>query len=96
MPATGEWEQVRKQLRIYKLLDRKIEQDLVMAITIVVKLIRQSPRMFSEGPTNLDYTNPSTGEERRSDGINAKTLRSKLAAQARARARAIADQAAVE
>jgi hypothetical protein len=40
MPADGWWKEVRTQLRNYKLLDRKQEQDLVMGLAIIAKLLR--------------------------------------------------------
>lgn len=43
LPAAGTWGEVRRQLRGYKLNDRKIEQDAVMALAVAVKLLRQTP-----------------------------------------------------
>jgi hypothetical protein len=40
MPSEGWWREVRNQLRNYKLLDRKQEQDLVMGLAIIAKLLR--------------------------------------------------------
>ena len=79
MPATGFWSEVRKQLRKYKLADRKLEQDLVMCLAIVVKLLRQSPVQVRQTPTKLDMTQGwvPDEEERVNDGINSRSLRSK-------------------
>lgn len=43
LPAEGIWLQVRKQLLGYKLEDRGIEQDAVMALVCAVWLIRRAP-----------------------------------------------------
>lgn len=43
LPKTGVWLQVRKQLLGYKLEDRKIEQDAVMALVCAVYLLRRTP-----------------------------------------------------
>jgi predicted RNase H-like nuclease len=51
LPAQGAWAQVRKQLLQYKLDDRKIEQDAVMALVCAVYLLRRTPvdgRMSTE------------------------------------------------
>lgn len=55
MPSGGYWEEVRKQCHNYKLLDRKIEQDLVMALAIIAKLFRSAPRSADEPPSLFDY-----------------------------------------
>ena len=44
MPTEGDWKEVSKQLTNYKLLDRKVEQDLVMGLAIIVKILRMAPR----------------------------------------------------
>jgi hypothetical protein len=43
LPASGNWAEMRKQCLNYKLADRKMEQDLVMCLAIVVKLSRSLP-----------------------------------------------------
>lgn len=43
LPAEGIWKQVRKQLLAYKLEDRAIEQDAVMALVCAVYLVRRVP-----------------------------------------------------
>ncbi len=51
LPKDGAWAQVRKQLLNYKLDDRKIEQDAVMALVCAVHLLRRTPvdgRMSTE------------------------------------------------
>jgi hypothetical protein len=43
LPREGVWLQVRKQLLGYRLEDRKIEQDAVMALCCAVYLVRRTP-----------------------------------------------------
>jgi len=43
LPASGFWADVQRQCLNYKLADRKIEQDLVMCLAIIVKLARSLP-----------------------------------------------------
>ncbi len=43
LPAGGYWAEVQKQCLNYKLADRKLEQDLVMCLAIIVKLGRALP-----------------------------------------------------
>lgn len=43
LPASGYWAEVQKQCLNYKLADRKLEQDLVMCLAIIVKLARALP-----------------------------------------------------
>jgi hypothetical protein len=43
LPREGLWLQVRKQLLAYRLDDRKIEQDAVMALVCAVYLLRRTP-----------------------------------------------------
>lgn len=59
LPASGYWAEVQKQCLNYKLADRKLEQDLVMCLAIIVKLSRALPLpgvkvdgsfRFGEGP----------------------------------------------
>lgn len=55
MPASGFWLEARKQLRDYKLLDRKIEQDLVMMLAMIVKGMRRAPA-YDTAPVEFDAT----------------------------------------
>jgi len=48
MPTSGYWIEARKQLVNYKLLDRKIEQDIVMALAIIAKMLRSVPPVLEE------------------------------------------------
>jgi len=48
MPTSGYWIEARKQLTNYKLLDRKIEQDIVMALAIIAKMLRSVPPVLEE------------------------------------------------
>jgi hypothetical protein len=43
LPASGYWAEVQKQCLNYKLADRKLEQDLVMCLAIIVKIARALP-----------------------------------------------------
>jgi hypothetical protein len=43
LPASGYWADVQKQCLNYKLADRKLEQDLVMCLAIIVKIARALP-----------------------------------------------------
>lgn len=43
LPSSGFWGEVQKQCLNYKLADRKLEQDLVMCLAIIVKLARSLP-----------------------------------------------------
>ena len=43
LPASGIWQNVRKQLLGYKLEDRGIEQDAVMALVCAVWLLKRAP-----------------------------------------------------
>jgi hypothetical protein len=63
MPAGGYWQEARKQLVNYKLLDRKIEQDIVMSLAIIAKLCRSAPRSISE-PTQEFVIGAPDDEER--------------------------------
>ena len=44
LPASGYWAEVQRQCLNYKLADRKLEQDLVMCLAIIVKLARALPQ----------------------------------------------------
>ena len=78
MPTSGYWMEVRRQLRNYKLADRKIEQDLVMCFAIIVKLMRQAPGQWDTTPTELDMTNPKSEREEDYDGITSMSVRDKF------------------
>jgi hypothetical protein len=71
MPTGGYWDEVRKQCRNYKLLDRKIEQDLVMSLAIIVKLLRASPR-GAGAATSFEY-HGTRRARRPTTNINART-----------------------
>lgn len=43
LPASGYWAEVQRQCLNYKLADRKLEQDLVMCLAIIVKIARALP-----------------------------------------------------
>lgn len=49
MPQGGLWEEARRQCGNYKLLDRKIEQDIVMGLAIIAKLLRAVPLALTTG-----------------------------------------------
>ncbi len=78
MPAGGYWAEVRKQLRNYTYLDRKIEQDLVMCIAIIVKLLRSAPEQFSTPAVAFVYGRAEPGE---GDGINSQSIRASMTRQ---------------
>jgi hypothetical protein len=44
LPASGFWAEVQRQCLNYKLADRKLEQDLVMCLAIIVKVARSLPQ----------------------------------------------------
>lgn len=44
LPASGYWAEVQRQCLNYKLADRKLEQDLVMCLAIIVKVARALPK----------------------------------------------------
>jgi hypothetical protein len=46
LPRSGKWLGVRRQLLGYKLDDRKIEQDAVMALAVAVDVARRNPGMM--------------------------------------------------
>lgn len=94
MPAEGDWKEMRNQLKNYKLLDRKIEQDLVMGLAIIVKLLRQAPLNSGEAPTILDMTagiaeHDAQPKESTRDGITSKSIRASMAAKRAARRAAV-------
>ena len=95
MPSSGFWAEVRRQHRNYKLLDRKIEQDLVMSVAIIVKLMRQAPRQVNAPPVQFDMAASATvpgAQHSSSPSINARTIRAKMA-EKRRRQRALTAEA---
>lgn len=56
MPRTGDWLMVRRQMLGYKLGDRKIEQDAVMALCCIMKLVRRTPEGGEDGGIEFDAT----------------------------------------
>lgn len=61
LPRTGIWSQVRKQLLGYKLEDRGIEQDAVMALVCAVYLLRRAP---SDGENSVPFDLSSSADPR--------------------------------
>jgi hypothetical protein len=61
LPRVGIWLQVRKQLLGYKLEDRSIEQDAVMALVCAVYLLARSP---ADGETRVDFDLSHSGGSR--------------------------------
>jgi hypothetical protein len=60
LPRHGKWLGVRRQLLGYKLDDRKIEQDAVMALAVVIDVARRN--MGAASPSvRFDYFDPSPG-----------------------------------
>jgi len=88
MPADGDWKEAHNQLLNYVLLDRKIEQDLVMGLCIIAKLLRSAPLPLSEPGTSFTY-GIVEADEPTEDGINSKSLRRAMA-EKRRRERALA------
>lgn len=60
LPKSGKWLGVRRQLLGYKLDDRKIEQDAVMALAVAVDMAKRNP---GAGDTSIpfDYFDPYAG-----------------------------------
>lgn len=54
-PTGGFWQEVQKQCLNYKLADRKIEQDLVMCLAIIVKLSRALPLPGTPDPAEWRF-----------------------------------------
>jgi hypothetical protein len=77
MPTDGEWREVRAQLLNYKLMDRKIEQDLVMGLAIIAKLIRSAPVASDEPAVQFEYGMVEK-PDRTDDGINSQTIRRRM------------------
>lgn len=74
MPTEGEWREANKQLGNYRLLDRKIEQDIVMALAIIAKMLRTAPTDADEPAAPFEYGVADAPEESK-DGINPRTVR---------------------
>ena len=51
LPMGGPWDELRRQLLIYKLDDKKLEQDAVMALAIAVRHALRNPEKGVENPT---------------------------------------------
>lgn len=64
MPRSGLWLAARRQLAQYKLEDRKIEQDAVMALACAVSEIRRTASPLAE-PVKFDVFTPDDGTPRR-------------------------------
>jgi hypothetical protein len=60
LPKHGKWLGVRRQLLGYKLDDRKIEQDAVMALAVAVDVAKRNPGLSSDS-IGFDYFAPVTG-----------------------------------
>ena len=59
LPQSGEWLQLRRQLMGYKLMDKKLETDAVMALAVAVKMATRS--LYGEGkPLPFDYFGPTS------------------------------------
>lgn len=87
MPAEGDWKEAKSQLTNYKLLDRKLEQDIVMGLAIIAKLLRSAPVASDEPATPFEYGVSTEGDTiRPDDGINPKTIRRMMKEAARRKA----------
>lgn len=51
LPAGGLWSELRRQLLAYRLEDKKLEQDAVMALAIAVRHALRNPERAVENPT---------------------------------------------
>jgi hypothetical protein len=60
LPKSGKWLGVRRQLLGYKLDDRKIEQDAVMALAVAVDVARRNPGAAAN-EVAFDYFSPTPG-----------------------------------
>jgi hypothetical protein len=60
LPASGYWADVQRQCLNYKLADRKLEQDLVMCLAIIVKLARALPRPGEANVGSFHYGDKDT------------------------------------
>jgi hypothetical protein len=54
-PMGGPWDELKRQLLIYKLDDKKLEQDAVMALAIAVRHALRNPEKGLENPTFTYY-----------------------------------------
>ncbi len=50
-PIGGPWDELKRQLLIYRLDDKKLEQDAVMALAIAVRHALRNPEKGVENPT---------------------------------------------
>lgn len=91
MPDTDEWQPAKRQLIAYKLLDRKIEQDLVMGLAIIAKLLRTAPAQTQPLKETAFEYGVAAEEQTYDDGINSKNIRRKMRERRLARAAAVAD-----
>ena len=57
-PATGIWLELRRQLLAYRIPDRKIETDAVMALAIAVKLALRTPSGAASASIPFRYYDP--------------------------------------
>lgn len=96
MPRTGDWALVRSQLGRYKLADRHIENDAVMALAVAVKQVQSMPSDNADASADFDIrlappVEPEpTGPGEDSGQIKSepmKNLRAKLNAQLREKRR---------
>jgi len=62
-PKRGYWLDLRRQLLAYRLKDRKLEQDAVMALAIAVKLALRAPSGEASASMPFSYFNPQRDEE---------------------------------
>jgi hypothetical protein len=60
LPKSGKWLGVRRQLLGYKLDDRKLEQDAVMALAVAVDMAKRNSGM-SMAQVPFDYFGPQAG-----------------------------------
>ncbi len=79
-PEDGFWREVRTQLKNYRLLDRKQEQDLVMGLCIIAKALRTTalPGVVVESAFEFGVeADPGAADDRR-QAIDSKNLRAAL------------------
>lgn len=63
-PRTGAWLDLRRQLLGYRLADRKLEQDAVMALAVAIRQVTLSPRKNARA-VMFDYFHEGTPEFKR-------------------------------
>jgi len=61
LPASGYWQEALRQCLNYKLADRKLEQDLVMCLAIIVKVARALPMPGQAQVAPFVYGAPDQG-----------------------------------